>query len=208
MPEHRGQHKSQSAKAVLTKLPPPSRREQLNQAYRAKWSKVDWSKQNVELAAETGLTQERIRQIRQQIGALQSPHKKRWRKTAKALQWAKDNLDKLKGLSWAEVMLKDGLPPSGRESTLHQFLKPFLRNGSQKHRWDLMNFRLPNRDLQRIWKLPYNTAGSYRYRTQLPPPKWFFRGPGYTHFTRRQLQAYHWAVKAEERKAARHFAQA
>jgi hypothetical protein len=170
---------------------------------------MDWSKQNVELAAETGLTQERIQQIRLRVGAPKSPQQHRWRKTAKVLPWARDNLDQIKGLSWAEVVLKYGLPPYERESTLHQFLKPFLRNGSRKHRWDLMNFKLPNRDLQRIWRLPYNKAGSYRYEHRLPLSTWCFSGPRYTHFTRRrQIQAYHRAVKAEERKAARHFAQA
>jgi hypothetical protein len=83
----------------MTRLLPPSRRELRNQAYLAKWSKVDWLKQNVELAAETGLSQERIRQIRQQMGAPKSPQHHQSRRTLLQIQWAKDNLDKLKGFS-------------------------------------------------------------------------------------------------------------
>lgn len=51
--------------------------------------------------------------------------------------------------------------------------RPFLRDGIRirKHRWDLMNFSLPNRDLDRIWRLPFNMAASYRFRKLHPPPK-------------------------------------
>ena len=179
-------------------------------AFLAKWSKVDWSTQNCELADEMGLSRERIRQIRQQVGASKPTHlHRRIRKSAQALQWAKDNLEKLKGLSWAELMRKHGLS-RWRGSAVYQFLKPFLRNGRRKHRWDLMNFRLPNQDLERIWRLPFNIAGRHRVRKQLQQPTWYYRqGRGYMHFSGRgEREAYRRAVKAEERNAARHFAQA
>ena len=141
-------------------------------AFLAKWSKVDWSKSNAELADEAGLSRERIRKIRQRVGAPKPTHRhSRMRKTAQALQWAKDNLDKLKGLSRAELARKYGLS-RWRGSALYQFLKPFLRNGRRKHRWDLMNFRLPNRDLERIWRLPCNMVGAHRFRKQLQRPTW------------------------------------
>jgi hypothetical protein len=115
---------------------------------------VDWSKQNCELADETSLSRERIRQIRQQLGAPKPAHRhSRMRKSARALQWAKDNLEKLKGSSIAELGRKHGLS-RWRGSAVYQFLKPFLRDGRRKHRWGLMNFSLPNRDLERIWRLP------------------------------------------------------
>jgi len=180
------------------------------EAFLAKWSKVDWSKQNCELADELGLSRERMRKIRQQVGAPKPTHlHRRIRKSAEALQWAKDNLDKLRGLSWAELRRKYGLS-RWRGNAVYQFLKPFLRNGRRKHRWDLMNFRLPNRDLERIWRLPYNLAGPHRARKQLRQPTWRVKPKtGEIQFNgRRECQAYHRAVKAEERNAARHFAQA
>jgi hypothetical protein len=179
-------------------------------AFLAKWSPLDWSKQNCELADETGFNREYIRQIRRQVGAPQPTHPGRQRVTAEILQLAKDNLDRIKGLSWAEVERKYSLGSHWRSGLPHQLLKPFLRDGRlhKKHPWHLMNFRLPNSDLQRIWRLPYNMAGSYRYRKKFPPPKWPFK-EGRPQFSgRRQLQAYQRAVKAEERKATTHFAQA
>ena len=80
-----------------------SPRQLRRRAFLAKWSKVDWSKQNCELADEIGLSQERIRQIRRQLGAPNPTHHDRKRKTRQALQWAKGRLDELKGLSPAEL---------------------------------------------------------------------------------------------------------
>jgi hypothetical protein len=181
-------------------------------AFLAKWSKLDWSKTNVELADGAGLSGERLRQIRQQVGAPKSTHARRLRESVEALQWVKENLENLKGLSGAAVGRKYGLNPGWQRGPLYPLLKPFLRDGRliRKHRWDLMNFRLPNRDLERIWRLPRNMVGSYRFRKRRPRSTWYFRrGPGGTHFRGRgQFEAYRRAVKAEERKAARHFAQA
>jgi hypothetical protein len=179
-------------------------------AFLAKWSKLDWSRSNSELADGAGLSRERLRQIRQRVGAPKPAHRHhRVRKSEKALQWAKANLEKLKGLSRAEVVRKYGLC-RWQGSALYRFLKPYLRDGTRKHRWELMNFRLPNCELERIWRLPHNVAGSYRWRTRGPRPTWYFRyGRGYPHGGGRgQFEAYRRTVKAEERKAARCFAQA
>ena len=89
------------------------------EAFLAKWSKVDWSKQNCELADEMGLSRERIRQIRQEVGASKPTHlHRRIRKSAQALQWAKDNLEKLRGLSLAELGRKYGLSRGDRKSVV------------------------------------------------------------------------------------------
>ena len=193
----------------MTRLSP---RQLRRQAFLAKWTKVDWSKQNCELAAGLGLSGERIRQIRQQLGAPKSTHHRRMRKTTRALQWARDNLDKLKGLSGSELRRKYGLSRQWRAGPLYQVLKPLLRDGRRirKHRWDLMNFRLPGRDLERIWRLPRKMATMYRLRNRLPPPAWRYR-PGNRHIKLsglRQLQAYQRSARAEEQNAARYFAQA
>lgn len=207
--EHDGEHKVQSAKAVMTRLLYWQLR---RKAFLAKWSTVDWSKQDVELADEMGLSRERIRQIRQKVGAPKSARQHKMRKSAAALQWAKDNLDKFKGLSGAELGRKYGLGPHWQHGPLYPFLKPLLRDGKRirKHRWDLMNFRLPNHDLERIWRLPRNMVAAYRFRNQRPPPAWCFkRVRGHTQLSgREQLPAYRRTVKAEERNAARYFAQA
>jgi hypothetical protein len=196
-----------SAKSAKT---PPSGRQLQREAFLAKWSKVDWSKQNCELAPEMRLTQERIRQVRQILGAPNPTHPDRKRKTRQALQWAKANLDELKGLSPAEVGRKYGLSRSWRSSPLYPFLKPFLRDSRRKHPWGRMNFRLPNRDLARIWRLLHSVVSKHRLKKQRPPPTWRCKpGSGGIQIRGRgHLQAYHRTVKAEERKAARYFAQA
>jgi len=59
-----------------------------------------------------GLSWERIRQIREQLGAPDPTHPDRKRKTRQALQWAKGNLDELEVLSPAELGRKYGLSRS------------------------------------------------------------------------------------------------
>jgi hypothetical protein len=188
-----------------------SRRQLQRKAFLAKWTKVDWSKQNCELADETGLSGERIRQIRQQLGAPKPTHPDRKRKTRQAMQWAKDNLEGLKGLTPEELRRKYGLSRHWQSGPLYPFLKPFLRDGGlkRKHPWGRMNFRLPNRDLARIWRLPPNQVSKNRLKKQRPPPTWRCKpgSAGIQFSGRGQPQAYQRAVKAEERKAARYLAQ-
>ena len=175
----------------------------------AKWRSWDWSKQDVELAGETGRTRERIRQIRQLLGAPRSPHHGRRLaghcQTRLALEWVAENLARLKGLSREEVRRKYGFPKNSR---VFEFLKAkgVLRDGLRKYRWELMNFDLPNSVLQRIWKMPLNVAADHRYRKHLPPPKWSLASGLAVLQRRGELQAYQRAVQAEERKAARYFA--
>jgi hypothetical protein len=187
-----------------------SARQLQRKAFLAKWSKVDWSKQNCELANEMGLSGERIRQIRQQLGAPNPTHPDRKCKTRQALQWAKVNLDELKGLSPAELGRKYGLSIGWRSGPLYLFLKPFLRDSKRKPPWGRMNFRLPNRDLALIWRLPPNLVSKHRLKKLRSSPKWRCKtGTGEIPFSgRAQMQAYRRAVKAEKRKATRYLAQA
>jgi hypothetical protein len=187
-----------------------SARQLQRRAFLAKWSKVDWSKQNCELADERGLSQERVRQVRKQLGAPKPTHPDRKRKTRQVMQWAKENLEELKGLSPAELGRKYGISSRWRGGPLYLFLKPFLRDSKRKPPWHRIDFRLPNRDLARIWRLPPNLVSKHRLKKQCQPPTWRCKtGRGGMQFSgRAQVQAYRRAVKAEERKAARYFAQA
>jgi len=188
------------------------RRSKFKEPFRAKWRSWDWSKQDIELARETGLSRERIRQIRLLLGIPKSPHHgsrpASRRQYALALQWAAENLDRLRGLSAAEVERKYG---HKRHSRVCVFLKTkgVLRDGNllRKYRWDLMNFELPNGVLQRIWKLPSYRATTYRSRKCLPAPRWNLIGGRAALPRRGELRAYHRAVQAEERKAAKYFAE-
>jgi hypothetical protein len=177
----------------------------------AKWSKVDWSKQDCVLADELRVNAETIRQVRQQLAAPKPTHPKRRRKTTRALQWGKDNLDKLKGFSGAELQRKYGLKDSWRHPPLYWFLKPFLRNTihATKHPWGRMDFHLPNGDLARIWRVPYSQVASHRSENRRSRPRWRRKpeSAGIIFRRQRQLLAYLRAMKAEEKKAARYFAQ-
>ena len=172
---------------------------------------MDWSKQDCELAGELGVNAETIRQAPQQIAAPKPTPPKRRRKTIQALQWGKDNLDKLKGLSAAELQRKYGLKGSWRNTPLYSFLKPFLRNTRKatKYPWDRMDFHLPVGDLARIWRVPYIQAVSHRSAKRRSRPRQCrTRGnAGIPVRGRLKVPACLRTVKAEEKKAARYFAQ-
>lgn len=178
----------------------------------AKWRSWDWSKQNFELAQETGLSRERIRQIRQLLGAPRSPHHRSRpaisRRDTLTVQWATENLDRLSGLSWTEVEREYGFK---RHWQVYAFLKAkgVLRHGNRirKNRWRLMNFELPNWVLERIWKLPLYRANGHRWRKHLPTPRWNLRRGRAARPRGGELRAYNRAVQAEERKAAKYFAE-
>jgi hypothetical protein len=192
-----------------TRLPTVSFWQLLHRANLARWSQWAWSKTDTELAEEHGVCRERVRQIRLEIGARKAAHPHQSRKARAALQWAKDHLEQLKGLTWRDAVREYG-HPTEYNSPLHKFLKPYVRNGRfiQKHRWDLMNFALPNRELERIWRLPPKMALPYRRRNQIPQSRWYSRQGRRNQESGGQggLQAYYRAVKAEERKAAGYFA--
>jgi len=186
------------------------RRSKFREPNLAKWRSWDWTKQDAELARETGLTRERIRQIRRLLGAPKSLHHNRHptqsRQTLIKLQWAAENLDRLKGLTVTEMEREYGIYS---QSPVLRFLRAqgVLRHGCFKHPWHLMNFELPSGVLERIWKLASRLAAKYRYQKRLTAPKWALFG-GLAALQRRgQLRAFNRAVRAEERKAAKYFAE-
>ncbi len=175
-----------------------------------KWRRLDWSKQDIELAQKTGLSRERIRQIRKSLGASKSPQHNRklapLRKTKLLLEWVKTNLNRFKGMSRAEVARKYGMGTTTRICSILR-AEGVLQDGRQfrLYRWDLMNFDLPGRTLEQIWKVPLYRATQYRCLHRLPKAKWKL-GRGMTMPRMRQeLPAYNRAVREEETRAVEWF---
>jgi len=205
MRPHDQQQKRKSAKARRSISTPPSPRRLRRQRFLAKWRAWDWTKQNVELAAETGLSTERIRQIRRILGAPPSPYHLQRPAVRRLLAWAKDNLDKLRGMTWREIQQMHGLDVA-RGGRLYDFLRQHkvCRFGNLRHPWDQMNFELPSSVLQRVWKLPRNMVASYRLRKGLAPARWPLKGRLAYLRKRGPLRGFLRAVKAEEKKAQRY----
>ncbi len=193
--------------AKSSQAPPPGRRQMLHAAYLAKWRQVDWTKQNIEIATETGLTPERIRQIRRMLRVRPSPRHGRQHSTRAGLQWARENFARLQGLTYEEVQKEFGRSIN-RSGLLYRYLKEHkaMRDSRVKHPWARMNFALPSQDLGRIWRLPFNMAASYRYRKGIAGPRWSYKGGPEPLQERRHRRAYLGAVHAEERKAQEFFA--
>lgn len=167
------------------------------------WRALDWTKQDAALAREIGVSRERVRQVRLELG---KPKAKRHR--ARLSTPVRDAiLAKLKsadGLTMREVAAATGstLPYVYQVGRMigYQF-----RNDRGTMPWHLMNWDLPNTTLQQVWGLappPSQRDGfapaQARHRLGYPKAKWDMR-------YRQRVEsdpAYQAAVREERRTAA------
>ncbi len=118
----------------------------------------DWlEKRDVDLAREHGLSRERIRQIRKSLGK-DNPNKK---KSSFSLEITK-NWNSFKNLTNTQISetLKCGYF-TVTKNLKKQGLKA-IRGKLTKYPIEQINWRLPNPELEKIWKMSFNIAAVYR----------------------------------------------
>jgi hypothetical protein len=160
------------------------------------WSAVDWTQRDAQIARDLNVSRERVRQVRAARGIGPSAHQVDVRRFS---QWAKANRKNLHGASVAQAMESFGgtiSPQVVRRLLRAADIKPF-NPGS---RWRNVDWRLPNRELARIWQTDPKYVANIRARLKPGPAKWsgYDRGLGTD-------GAYKKAVEAEQKaaKAAR-----
>ena len=135
------------------------------------------------------------------LGIIDGKRRVQPRRLVQELQWSNDNLEKLRGLTAAQVRQKCGLRLHYAGAVL-RFLREqgVLRDGRRKYAWEQMNFALPSRDLARIWRVSFNVVAKHRRVRGLGPARWLVIG-GLGGVKRRgELEEYLRALKAEESK--------
>lgn len=129
------------------------------------YTKLDWSKTDIELSREVGCSRENIRLTRARLGL------------PKRLHWMV-KFDKFcatfKGIEQLSLAEAQAVMPI----TYVTFTDYCLRAGIKIIRsaagrasinpWPLMNWRLPSSVLDKIWKLPYNSTANHRAKFKLP----------------------------------------
>ena len=169
-----------------------------------KLASTDWeNRRDVDLGREWGVTRERARQIRIEQGAPPCKWSRR-RLTSVAVQkWLVQHRELVEGKHYRSIisLIPSALSgeskmkivkslgikyTSGRERT------SFLYNNSF-----IVNWELPNRDIELIWCLGENAAGNHRRKTAQHPPKW----DGKRHRFNRSEPEYVKAVQTEVNKA-------
>lgn len=169
----------------------PIRDARRERAARVDWQNVDWRKANVQIAAELGMSRERVRQVRAAAGAAPAePPAQRFYAFVVA------HCEQMRGQPVRAVIKASGVAVCyevARQALRRAGIGPFKRaDGSARLDW-----RLPNRDLARIHHRTIQQIANLRFRTSAGPAKWDLRGG-------RALKdaAYRAALEKETRRAA------
>lgn len=132
------------------------------------WEKVDWCKRDAEIARELNISRERVRQVRTARGIGPSAHRALVHRFSK---WVAANREKLHGLPVYEVLKMFDCNLS------QQVARRLLRAHNVKphdpaSRWRNVDWRLPNRDLARIWSTSAKYIANIRARLAAGPAEW------------------------------------
>jgi len=131
------------------------------------WADADWSLRDADLARQLGVSRERIRQVRAARGIGPSAHRN---EVQKFQRWVKANVQKLHGQPVAEVMESFG------GSLSLQVARRILRSAGVKphdpgSRWRGVDWRLPNRDLAKLWDASPKYVANIRARLKVGPAR-------------------------------------
>ena len=132
------------------------------------WKKADWSLRDAEIARSLGISRERVRQVRAARGIGPSAHRASVERFCK---WIAANSERLNGLPVLDVLKLFGSDLSvqvARRLLRAQGVKPH----DSTCRWRILDWRLPNRDLGRIWSTSAKYIANIRARLGVGPAAW------------------------------------
>ena len=132
------------------------------------WELVDWCQRDAEIARKLDISRERVRQVRAARGVGPSAHRALVQRFNK---WINTNRERLNGMPVYEVLKMFGCDLS------QQVARRLLRaQGIKPHdpasRWRGIDWRLPNRDLARIWATSAKYIANIRARLEVGPAEW------------------------------------
>ncbi|HWE93349.1 MAG TPA: hypothetical protein VG269_05185 [Tepidisphaeraceae bacterium] len=132
------------------------------------WKRVNWQQRDAEIARDLGVSRERVRQVRADRGIGPSAHRALVLKFGK---WAAANRERLHGLPVTVVLKTHGTDLS------QQVARRILRAQSilphdPAARWRDVDWRLPNRDIARIWGTSAKYVANIRARLQTGSANW------------------------------------
>lgn len=160
-------------------------------AARVDWRRIDWRKTNIQIARELGVSRERVRQVRRTAGIapVQTPAQRFY-------HFVITHREQLRGCT-----VRGAIELSGHK-VCYEVARQVLRKAGitpfqRKEEPVPLDWRLPNRDLARIYGRSEQQIANLRFRTGAGPARWDLRGG-------RALKdaGYRTALETEKRKAA------
>ena len=138
------------------------------------WDSVNWLDRDADIARKLGCSRERVRQVRLDKNKTKSPIKNT-KVHSNARRFFAGNLDTFRGLPM--ILMQMVLEQHG-----FCVSHPTLKYWCNLYNVDildaatyfpfLLNWALPNSDLEEIWGQVFNYAGVMRYKWKIGPPKW------------------------------------
>lgn len=133
---------------------------------------VDWTKQNIQLAAEFGLTPERIRQLRMKHGTEKPKTYRRRRRVLAIEQLIAEQGPNLNGKTVIQIAKVLKTVPNRSLRNLLKLNGVRVAHGLRIRSFNRMNWELPNKILDSIWDMPPGTAARERDRLGVGPARW------------------------------------
>jgi hypothetical protein len=132
------------------------------------WEKADWAQRDADIARALGVSRERVRQVRAARGIGPSTHRAT---VQRFMRWAKGHRVKLHGIPVAEALRSfgDELSPQVARRVLRL---AGVRPHDPGSRWREVDWRLPNRDLARLWNTSAKYVANIRARLKAGPAQW------------------------------------
>jgi hypothetical protein len=132
------------------------------------WQQVDWCLRDAEISRSLGISRERVRQVRASRGIGPSEYRAAIQRFDR---WVVTNRDRLNGQPLQHIMRMFGSEISPQVARrllrLHQ-IKPH----DATTRWRGIDWRLPNRDLARIWSANAKYIANLRARLGVGSATW------------------------------------
>lgn len=127
------------------------------------WSRVDWSLRDIEIAQRTGLTRERVRQVRRDLQKPESPNKGIHTSVLKRNAVLDACARRRQPLSSKDLSVMLGTSQQAAAIILKNYpYRKVLNN--RKHPWEAFNWDLPTRDLAEIWNVRAQSVSNQRAR--------------------------------------------
>lgn len=148
-----------------------------------KLDSVDWEQtKDIDIARQFGVSRERVRQLRAQLGKPDCQVSRLGQKAVAVLNWAKQNREGLDGKSIRDI---SELVPHGGISRdqVYQLLRrtdikfgPDTRRSYRGFNWDALNWKLPNIVLALIYGFPEYRIATTRNERYKVYPDWRLGG--------------------------------
>ena len=140
-----------------------------------KWESIDWIKRDVDIARDTGVSRQRIEQIRKKLGKPNSPYQCKSPKETIIVEWINNNRSREGRVTLQEI--KEELETAGKPCSLpyiHSILKRegFKLTRSDTSPFEVINWGIPNRYLAKIWGMGSQIVSSKRYLGRKEHSSW------------------------------------